>query len=97
MITARALQVLLKGKNDNEMVFVRIKDPTGYIYSGRVLPDEDDLEGTRIPTISVEATNGELVWNVKTERIIGVDVVPFRRFTGYGVKEFVDDFGPGVS
>lgn len=96
-VSPHAIAVLLKGKDDGEMVYVRVKDATGHRYGGRVTSMQEVKDAPRSSTVDVEAEDGEMVWATPVYRIIGVDVRPFQRFDGYGAAQFVSDFGPGVS
>lgn len=90
VISPTALDVLLQGKNEGQMVYVRAKDNLGFLFEGRVLEADSGL-------FDIQATDGETVWHVKVSGIEYVDVRPFRRFDGRGTAQFVADFGPGVS
>lgn len=95
-ISPHALAVLLKGKDDGEMVYVRVKDPTGHRYEGRVISMQEVSDAPRISTVDVEATDGEVVWHIPVHRILAVDVRPFRRFDGYGTAQFVEEVSKGM-
>lgn len=90
VISPMALDVLLKGKPEGQMVYVRTKDNLGYVFEGRVLEVDAGL-------FDMEATDGEKVWNIKVSGIEYVDVRPFHRFDGYSTAQFVAEFGKGVS
>lgn len=90
MISPKALALLTRVKGDSEMVYVHVEDGIGFKFEGRVL----DVDAT---TFTIEATDGEVVYNQGIDRILAVDVRPFRRFSGYSTAHFVSDFGPGVS
>lgn len=89
-ITPEALALLFRVKGDNEMIHVTTKDSSGYVFSGRVL----DVTGQ---WFDIEAEDGELVYDVQVRRIMSVDVRPLVKYSGYGVAQFVSEFGPGVS
>lgn len=93
VISAHALAVLVKEHAEGEMVYVRIKDATGHRYGGRVTSMQEVKDAPRSSTVDVEAEDGEMAWKVPVYRIIAVDVRPFQHFTGYGVGQFVSDFG----
>lgn len=86
----RTLAALLCGKGDNEMVYVGAQDALGYRFEGRVL-EQDDKH------YDIEATDGEVVYNLRVDRIEWAEVRPFQRFVGYSSAHFVSEFGPGVS
>lgn len=90
VISPKALALLNRVKGDNEMVYVHMEDGIGFKFEGRIL----DVNDT---TFTVEATDGEVVYNQGIDHILAVDVRPFRRFSGYSTAHFVSDFGPGVS
>lgn len=90
VISPTALDVLLKGTDEDQMVYVRTKDNLGFVFEGRVLEADAGL-------FDVEATDGETVWHVKVSGIEYVDVRPFHRFDGYGTAQFIADCGPGMS
>ena len=96
-ITPRALVAMIRGKGDDEMVYVRVKDPTGHRYEGRIMDLTESYHDPKNATVTVEATDGDVVWNVMVNRIEWYDVRPFRRFTGYTVAQFVSDFGSDES
>lgn len=89
-ISPHALAVLLKGKDENEMVYVITKDSIGHKFSGRVLA----VDGH---TFDIEAVDGDVTHHIMVRGILYVDVLPFQRYNGYGVSEFVFEFGPCVS
>lgn len=74
-ITPRALQAIIQGKRDDEMIHVKVKDPTGHRYFGRVA----DLLATH-PTDAAKSTctiladDGELVFGVKVSQLEWLDV-----------------------
>lgn len=92
-VTPHALAAMMRGKGDDEMVYVRVKDPTGHRYEGRIMDLQEHSHAPRNATVTVEATDGEVVWNVMVNLIEWYDVRPFQRFTGYTVAQFVADFG----
>lgn len=96
VITPHALAVLIKNHDEGEMVYVRIKDATGHRYGGRVTSMQEVKDAPRSSTVDVEAEDGEMAWAVPVYRVLAVDVRPFRRYTGYGVAQFVSDFGASV-
>ncbi|MEU3522349.1 hypothetical protein AB0E62_00475 [Streptomyces sp. NPDC038707] len=75
IITPRALQAVILGKRDDEMIWVKVKDPTGHRYFGRVA----DLLATH-PTdsaksmVTIQADDGELVLGVKVSQLEWFDV-----------------------
>lgn len=89
-VSPRTLAALLKGKGDNEMVYVGARDALGYRFEGRVLKQNG-------PHYDIEATDGEAVYHLRVDRIEWAEIRPFQRFTGYTTAHFVSDFGPGVS
>lgn len=89
VITTAALQAALDGKAENDMVYVRTKDSLGYVFEGRVIEVDAGL-------CDIEATDGEVVWHVKVSSIEYVDVRPLQRFTGYTVRQFVEDASQGM-
>jgi hypothetical protein len=97
MISPHALAILIHGKAEGEMVHVRVKDPTGHRYGGRVLAMQEVKDAPRASTVDVEAEDGDVCWAVPVHRVIAVDVRPFRRYDGYGTAQFVAEVGPGVS
>lgn len=86
----RTLAALLAGKGDNEMVYVGARDAIGYRFEGRVLVQDGSH-------YDIEATDGDVVYHLRVDRIEWAEVRPFRRFDGYSAAQFVSDFGPGVS
>jgi hypothetical protein len=97
VISPRALVALLDGKDDSEMVYVRVKDPTGYRYEGRVAAVQEVKGAPLSSTFDIQTTDGDLLCDVSVRRITHVDVRPFRRYDGYSAGDFVSSFGPGVS
>lgn len=95
-VTPAAMVAMLKGKADGEMVYVRVKEPNGNRYEGRIMDLTACGDNPRAAFVTIEATDGEVVWGVPVLRIQWCDVRPFQRFTGYGVAQFVADFGSGV-
>lgn len=87
VVTAAALTVLAEGMADDEMIYVRIKDPTGHRYAGKVT---SILASDYKPTVDIEAEDGELVCRVPVPRIQFVDI---RRSLSYPLmtaSEFAD-------
>lgn len=96
-ITPHALTAMIRGKGEGEMVYVRVKDPTGHRYEGRIMDLVEFGHDPKNATVTIEATDGEVVHNVMVSRIEWYDVRPFQRFDGYTVAQFVADFGQDVS
>ena len=74
-ITPRALQAIILGKRDDEMIKVQVKDPTGYRYFGRVadLLMTDPGDGDK-STCTILADDGELVFGVRVSQLKWFDV-----------------------
>lgn len=92
-VSPSALVAMLNGKDDDQMVFVTVKESNGHRYEGRVTSMQEVKAAPRSSTVDVEATDGEMVWAVPVYRVVAVDVRPFQRYSGYGVAQFVSDFG----
>ena len=76
-ITPRALVALVQGKKDSDMIWVKVKDPTGYQYFGRVADvlATDPTDAAR-STVTIHAEDGEMVWGVKVNQLMWLDVRP---------------------
>lgn len=96
-VTPHALRAMMHGKGDDEMVYVRVKDPTGHRYEGRIMDLLESCHDPKNATVTIEATDGEVVWSVMVNRIEWYDVRPFREFDGYSAAQFVVDFGQGAA
>lgn len=75
IITPRALEAIIRGKRDNEMIWAKVKDPTGHRYFGCVA----DLLATSPTdaaksTVTILADDGELVHHVPVSRLEWFDV-----------------------
>lgn len=75
-ITARALACLIAGKKDDKIIRVRVKDPTGHTYFGRVGDLDMTSHNPDNASCTILADDGELVWNVLVSRIEWIDVKP---------------------
>jgi hypothetical protein len=92
-ITPAALLALLKGKGAENMAFVRVKERrTQHRYEGRIINLDMSTLKPENASVSIEATDGEVVWKVPVRWIEWVDIRPFQAFSGYSVTQFVDDF-----
>mgnify|MGYP001609669806 CR=1 FL=1 len=78
LVTAKAIQAMMRGKAPDEMIYIRVKDQSGHRYNGRIMslsprPDR--------PSVDVQATSGEMVWNVPVPAGLWVDIRPTLDYT----------------
>lgn len=92
VITARALVVLAEGKSDDEMIYVKVKDPTGHRYGAKIA---SIMASSYKPTVDLLAEDGEMVFGVPLPRIQFVDVRPHVEYPLMSTAEFVNSALPG--
>lgn len=77
VVTPRALKALIRGKLSTEVIWVKVKDPTGHRYFGSVgdmlCTDADDTDPTKA-RCTILADDGELVHGVQVSRLEWFDV-----------------------
>lgn len=75
LITGQALSVLLDGKQDTEMVYIRVRNQANVLISGKLL-EVHPLHGV----LALQMINGRFVQGLRAERIVSVDVRPMIRY-----------------
>lgn len=80
-ITPAALAAVLRGKGDGEMAYVRIEEPAGATYEGRVMDLFTNRYDESRSVMTINSIMGDEIGRVPVAWITALDVRPFLRYT----------------